>query len=47
MKKTLFAAQIAVLAFIGLGAAQPTFAADYPDRPIEIVVPWAAGGATD
>ena len=47
MKKALFAAQIAVLAFIGFGATQPTFAADYPDRPIELVVPWAAGGATD
>ena len=47
MKKTLFAAQIAGLALIGFGAAQPVFAADYPDRPIELVVPWAAGGATD
>jgi len=47
MKKPLFAARIALLALIGFAAAQPVLSADYPDRPIELVVPWAAGGATD
>src|SRR4029079_13530677 len=30
-----------------LGATAPTFAADYPDRAIKLIVPWAAGGDTD
>ena len=45
MKKMLFAARIALLALIGFGAAHPVLSADYPDRPIELIVPWAAGGA--
>jgi tripartite-type tricarboxylate transporter receptor subunit TctC len=37
-----------VLALLGLGAAAPlASAADYPDRPIHWVVPYAAGGTTD
>ena len=28
-------------------AAATTFAADYPDRAIKLIVPWAAGGDTD
>ena len=30
-----------------LGATATTFAADYPDRAIKLIVPWAAGGDTD
>ena len=28
-------------------ATATTFAADYPDRAIKLIVPWAAGGDTD
>jgi tripartite-type tricarboxylate transporter receptor subunit TctC len=35
---------IAVLAALG---SVPAFAADYPDRPIRVVVPFPAGGGTD
>ena len=27
--------------------AQPVFSAAYPDRPIKMIIPWAAGGDTD
>ena len=33
---------VAVLAAIAGGAS-----AQYPDRPIKLIVPWAAGGDTD
>jgi tripartite-type tricarboxylate transporter receptor subunit TctC len=41
MKKFLLAA--AVLAALVMGAAQ----AQYPQRPIQLIVPWGAGGGTD
>src|SRR3982750_651865 len=41
-RRTLLAGSAATLA---LGAA-PAWAA-YPDKPIKIIVPWAAGGSTD
>jgi tripartite-type tricarboxylate transporter receptor subunit TctC len=34
-------------AVFGLLATSPTFAEDYPTRPITIIVPFPAGGATD
>ena len=43
MKKTIAATTAAL---IGALAAAPVFAA-YPDRPIKMIVPWAAGGDTD
>ncbi|MDR1827611.1 MAG: tripartite tricarboxylate transporter substrate binding protein [Methylobacteriaceae bacterium] len=40
---TLFAAACAV----SLGVAAPASAADFPQRPITLVVPWGAGGGSD
>lgn len=38
----------AALLLLGLVTAAPqTRAAEFPERPIELVVPWAAGGGTD
>ena len=32
---------------LAAGGAEETSAADYPDKPIQIIVPWGAGGRTD
>jgi tripartite-type tricarboxylate transporter receptor subunit TctC len=37
----------AISAFMGLAAASPAMAQWQPDKPINIIVPWAAGGSTD
>lgn len=37
---------IAMAALTAFGAI-PVIAADYPDRPITLIVPWGAGGGTD
>ncbi|MFB3817294.1 MAG: tripartite tricarboxylate transporter substrate binding protein [Candidatus Methylomirabilales bacterium] len=36
-----------VAALIVLGGALPAAAADFPTREVQIIIPWAAGGATD
>ena len=36
---------VSAIALVSANAA--TFAADYPDRAIKLIVPWAAGGDTD
>jgi tripartite-type tricarboxylate transporter receptor subunit TctC len=46
MKKPL--RRIAALALVsGLSLAAGTALADYPERPITLIVPWGAGGGTD
>jgi putative tricarboxylic transport membrane protein len=44
MKKLTFAIASALLA---AAAAAPSSAQQYPERPIKMIVPWAAGGDTD
>jgi tripartite-type tricarboxylate transporter receptor subunit TctC len=43
-RRTLFAAGAASLAMPGIARAQGAWR---PDRPVTIIVPWAAGGSTD
>ncbi len=43
MKKTIAATTIALIGAV----AAATASAAYPDRPIKMIVPWAAGGDTD
>ena len=45
MKKQLLIISSTVL--LGLQCATPIFANDFPEKPINIVVPWPAGGAYD
>jgi len=42
--RIIFAVAAAVLA---LGAAPPSVAQNFPNRPVTLVVPWPAGGTTD
>lgn len=43
MKKILAVVAATAMAF----AANAVFAADYPSRPVTLIVPWGAGGGTD
>jgi tripartite-type tricarboxylate transporter receptor subunit TctC len=43
MRKTVCLVMAALLAIAGFG----TVMAAYPDRPVKLIVPWAAGGDTD
>ncbi|MDP1718364.1 MAG: tripartite tricarboxylate transporter substrate-binding protein, partial [Burkholderiales bacterium] len=38
---------ITTAAAVSLLASASAFAAAYPDRPVKVIVPWAAGGDTD
>ena len=42
--KKLIAALVAAICAVGVAAPA---SAQYPDRPIKMIVPWAAGGDTD
>ena len=46
MSRIGMALLIAVIVSLAFGSAS-AFAADYPGKPIEILVPWAQGGTTD
>ena len=47
MKKTVFAACIAVLLAVSFGARAADEAVDYPDKPIRVVIGFSAGGVVD
>jgi putative tricarboxylic transport membrane protein len=47
MKRLRFAAHLSVTAAAFLIAGTTAMAADYPNRPITVVVPYSAGGSTD
>jgi tripartite-type tricarboxylate transporter receptor subunit TctC len=45
-RRSFVASTAAAGAGLGLGL-KPSFAADYPSRPIQMICPWGAGGGTD
>lgn len=49
MKKRYFTASVLVSLLLGVMLASPMLsqAADYPNRPIQLICPWGAGGGTD
>ena len=50
MKRLLFLYLVAVIASVSLfaaGGAEEESSAEYPTKPIQIIVPWGAGGRTD
>ncbi|HYK12809.1 MAG TPA: tripartite tricarboxylate transporter substrate-binding protein, partial [Burkholderiales bacterium] len=47
MKTTVFAACIAMLGALSSGAGAADGAADYPNKPIRVVIGFSAGGVVD
>jgi tripartite-type tricarboxylate transporter receptor subunit TctC len=45
--RSIAAVAAATFLVLGLLAAAPPARADYPERPITLIVPWGAGGGTD
>lgn len=45
-RRSFVASTVAAGAGLGLGL-KPSMAADYPNRPIQLICPWGAGGGTD
>ncbi|PTN52849.1 ABC transporter substrate-binding protein, partial [Achromobacter xylosoxidans] len=46
-KRTFLAAACSAIATAAVPAATAYAQADYPDKPIRVIMPWAAGGPTD
>lgn len=44
---TIFTRIVATVGLAAAALAQPAAAQDYPDRPVEFIVPWAPGGGSD
>jgi tripartite-type tricarboxylate transporter receptor subunit TctC len=47
MLRRVFLQSLAACATLSFALAGPAAAAGYPERPITLIVPWAAGGGTD
>ena len=45
MKKTVLTLTLAAL--VSMLSLVPALAADWPSKPVTVIVPWAAGGMTD
>src|SRR3546814_632837 len=45
--KSLVSGVCAAVAAVALGQIAPAQAAGWPERPVQVIVPWSAGGGTD